>query len=399
MIMRTCLVVLAVAACSKHPTTGDDYFGNAVAPPRGLAKIVVGMTEKEALAAVPGAKVLRPSVIAVPSGADDVELDAISDAKSDPLILGVVAHVRGTLASKIRGILTTHWGPPTSRDVWATDQWRARLSDGTGYAKIEFWPAMTPAFWGPAATLPKPIAKVKPGMMKHDIEGVVAPAVARFRRIPEDDTFVTFVGDESPGGLSSVSLFFAGDRVRGTLLKAWGEGEVQDRVTLEGKQHTWYGPDGWSAKLHEARPGEMVIDRPADDTLTFAPFQPTAKFLGPGLDVAALTPSPFGKTIEELQPSYPGLRSNVLLATPTEHTENIRVIFTLDANAKVDSAQLEMAYTKKGEVALRVAFEEKWGPPTKDGVYHATAPYVRAEDTGHAWLVTIRPTPPSGKPR
>jgi outer membrane protein assembly factor BamE (lipoprotein component of BamABCDE complex) len=54
------LALAVVAACKPAPTP-DDYFGTTVVPPRGLDKIKPGMTQKEALAAQPAARLVRRS--------------------------------------------------------------------------------------------------------------------------------------------------------------------------------------------------------------------------------------------------------------------------------------------------------------------------------------------------
>jgi hypothetical protein len=400
-----CVLALAVVAACKPAPTPDDYFGAKVVPPRGLDKIVPGMTAKDALAAQPAARVVRRGVLAIASGVKDVELLAITDDKPTPVVVRVVARVTQPFAGRLRGALADHWGKETAHDTWAGDAWRAIVrDDGTGALEIELWPAMTTAFWGPPGDPPLALAKVKPGMMKHQIEDVVPAEVARFGHFAEDKATVTFGGDARPGGLNEITVLLTPDHGRGVLLKAWGEGEVEPEdagMTADfAARHLWFdAASGWRATLHAAKPGRITAGGLAhDDILAFSRFVPTATLLGDGAEVAALAASPFGKTIEELAVTYPGMDSNVLALPATELTEQTLAVFALDAKAKVESVRLDLHYTAKGRAGLATAFEHKWGAaklgPDGGLVYHASAPYISARDDGQSWQLTVQPVAP-----
>jgi hypothetical protein len=319
-------------------------------------------------------------------------------------VVRVVARVSPPFAARVRGALAERWGKEVAKDTWAGDAWRATVRhDGTNSVDVEMWPAMTAAFWGAPGDPPLAIAQVKPGMMKHQIESVVPPAITRLGSFAEDKARVSFLGEDRPGGLQEITIFMNSDHARGVLLKAWGEGEVEPEEagmsTDFDPRHLWFDPaTGWRATLHPAKPGRIdAFGTAHDDMLVFTHFIPTAALLGDGPEVAALAASPFGKTIEEAAPSYPGLSSNVLALPPTELAEQTLAVFVLDAKAKIDTVKLSLRYTAKGRAALKEAFTKKWGAPNAQGMYHAGAPYVSAHDDGQQWELVIRPVaPPAG---
>ncbi|MEO8551734.1 MAG: hypothetical protein ABI678_17275 [Kofleriaceae bacterium] len=402
--MRLSVFALVVVAACKPAKTPDDYFGTEVVPPRGLDKIVPGMTEKEALAAQPAARLVRRAVIAIPSGVKDVELLAITDDKPAPVIVRVVARVTQPFSLRVRGDIAQRWGKEIAHDTWTGTSWRALLQDDGAATELEFWPAMTPAFWAAPGAPPVALAKVKPGMTKHQLEELVPITVTRSGRFVEDKTTVHFDGEDKPGGLAEITMFLGADHARATLLKAWGPGAVDAEEAGMRKdfvaRHLWFDPaTGWRAILHEAKvDGVSLTERHHDDMLIFQPYVTIATLLGDGPELAVLASSPFGKTIEELATSYPGMPSNVLTLPPTELSRRTTAVFVLDDKAKVDTVRVVMDYAVEGQAALKTAFDRKWGAPKpgKDGllVYHAGAPYVSAHDDGHSWELVVRPVAP-----
>jgi len=261
-----CVVIVAAGCKKPTPVADKDYFGKTVAPPRGLAKVRPGMTKQEAAAA--GVTEIDPGDYGVPSGVGDIRLVALFDqialdGRPVPRVEQILVYVHKPATSHFKEWLRDSWGAPVvdtePLQVWQGDAWRAQVScdrtEVTG-CTISFSPAVTPAFWGhvPGA-LPAPLAKVKRGMSKHDIEALVAPGNL------DDHIGVVFTGDQRPEGLSSVTLFLNKDHALPSLLTAWGDGQV-----VAGN-HVYDDPtSGWRATLTSG----------VNVTLDYAPLAPRA---------------------------------------------------------------------------------------------------------------------------
>jgi hypothetical protein len=249
-----CALVLTFG-CKKSVSVADEsYFGKAVAAPRGLANVRLDMTEQEALAA--GVRVLENGVHGVPSGVRDVKLLVGFDERPTPRVKSIFAWVSEPAATHLRGWLRHAWGAPVAESereqIWQGDAWRVAVTDApeNEYA-MQFWPAVTPAFWGrtPGA-LPAPLAKLRRGMKKPEIDALVPPS-----QLLDDGITFGCGGELQPQGMSSVTLFMNADHAEPMLLAAWGPGKV-----VAG-DHIYEDPaSGWRATLHRDQAGNVSLD-------------------------------------------------------------------------------------------------------------------------------------------
>ncbi len=395
------LLVLAVAAC-KQPNADATYFGKAVAPPHGLGKVKLGMTEAEARAA--GVTEIRSGALGVPSDVRDVELYVALDRDAEPRVALIELRALPPAAEHLRAWLTEAWGPPVpGRDVWQGDAWRALLRAEGDEMTVEFWPALTPAAWGrtPGA-LPADLVQVKAGMTKHERES----AAPRMRGVwSADNTSIVFFGEDDPGGLREIGMFLDTDHAQPALLAAWGDGKVEPETGDMAEDftavHTYYdAASGWRATLHAAKPDKRSRDGIfVDGMLDFAAFTPLVKLLGSGPEVAVLAADPFGKTLAEARGhGYPQLLDNRAVLPVTELTRIASVGFVVDALGVIDTALVSLVYDAGGSAAIKAVLDAKWGTPAvrADGslLYHKAAPYVAARDDGSAWQLVVRPTAP-----
>lgn len=364
-----CALVLAAGCTKPTPVADKAYFGKTIAPPRGLANVRLDMTEQEAHAA--GVQVLKNGVHGAPSGVRDVKLLVGFDERPTPRVKSIFAWVSEPAATHLRGWLRDAWGRPVAENereqIWQGDAWRVVVSDApeNEYA-MQFWPAVTPAFWGrtPGA-LPAPLAKLKRGMKKPEIDALVPPS-----QLLDDGITFGCDGELQPTGISSITMFMNADHAEPMLLATWGRGKVV------ASDHIYEDPaSGWRATLHTDRVGNVSLE--------YEPFAPFATLLGDGTQVAALAGWPIGE------------HANTPPRLPvTELTKADHVSYTL-----VDTAVVHLEYVDAASRdAIGAAFDAKWGAPTKtDGgvlIYHRNAPYVCAHDDGHEWRLVVRPTPP-----
>jgi hypothetical protein len=256
--MRTLVVCALVfmAGCNKPvPRADKDYFGKAVAPPRGLANVRPGMTKQEALAA--GVQRLKPGVYGVPSGVRDIDLITLFDdeyqTRPAPRVAQLLVYVHEPAATHLTGWLRDAWGAPVvdtgPLQVWQGDAWRAQVTHNPG-PTLSLSPAVTAAFWGhvPGA-LPEPLANLRRGMKKPEIDALVPNAII------DDFIGVVYDGDLRPEGLSRITLFLNTDHALPLLLRTWGDG------TVVAGDHVYEDPaSGWRATLHTDRVGNVSLE-------------------------------------------------------------------------------------------------------------------------------------------
>jgi len=391
--MRALCVVLALAAC-KEPTAPREFFGKHVVPPMDLDRIRPGMTQAEALAALPTLR-KRPhdaNVLELPTGVRDVDLTV----QGDP-VDRIVAYVKPPLFDHLRPELMDDWKAEQTPDHFRGTTWIANLTTYTGMAELEFWPRIDikKMFAGGPATLPVPLARVQPGMMKHELEGVLPPFVAKHHELPEERAMISLIGDDDPTGLSSIGVYLNPDH-RDELFALWGPGEVgQDKNSSPPHEtHTWYAPaTGWRATYTVARKGELLGGFMAEDRLDYDRYAPINPLLGEGPELPMVASSPWGKKVADVAKDFPNLHGNSqsLTLPPTEAGPRTG-FFVLDADGKIDTLVLRFNCAAKCG-PLAAMFAQKW-PDAKGDVYHATKPYVRIHQEGPELVMTYRPTPP-----
>jgi len=391
--MRAFCLALAFVAC-KEPTAPREFFGKHVVPPLDLDRVRPGMTQAEAQAALPALKkrAHKEDVLELPTGARDVELIVQGDPVSR-----IVAYVKPPLFAHLRQELVDDWKGEQTPDHFRGTSWMANLTAYGDVAELEFWPMieMKKMFAGGPAALPAPLARMKPGMMKHEIESVLPPLAAKFHELPEEHTEFTLYGEDDPSGLASLSIYLNFDH-RDELLALWGPGELgKDSDAQPHETHTWFAPaTGWRATYTIMRKGEMVgtIER-TEDRLTYAHYIPLTTLLGDGPELAMVASAPWGKTVEEVAKDFPSLHgtSQSLTLPPTEAGPRTG-FFVLDADGKVDTLVVRFDCAAKCGT-LAATFAQKW-PDPKGDLYHATKPYVRIHAEGPELVMTYRPTPP-----
>jgi len=392
--MRALCLALALVAC-KEPTAPREFFGKHVVPPMDLDRVRPGMTQAEAQAALPTLKkrAHRDDVLDLPTGLRDVELSV----QGDP-VNRIVAYIKSPLVTHIRQELMDDWKGEQTPDHFRGTSWIANLKTYGDTAELEFWPKIDikKMFAGGPAALPATLARVKPGMMKHEIEGVLPPWVAKFHELPEEHTGFLLFGDDDPTGLTSISLDLNFDH-RDELLALWGPGEAgKDRDVQPRDTHTWYAPaTGWRATYTIMRKGEIVgTVEQTDDRLTYDHYIPLNTLLGDGAELAMVASSPWGKSVEDVAKEFPGLhgKSQSLTLPPTEAGARTG-FFVLDADGKIDTLVMRFNCADKCG-PLAATFAQKW-PDPKGDIYHATSPYVRIHREGPELVMTYRPTPPA----
>jgi hypothetical protein len=392
--MRALCLLLAIAAC-KEPTAPREFFGKHIVPPMGLDRIRPGMTQAEALAALPTLKkrAHKDDVLELPTGVKDVELIV----QGDP-VARIVAYVKPPLVTHLRQELMDDWKDEQTPDHFRGTSWIANLSSYGDAAELEFWPKLDikKMFAGGPAALPAALARVKPGMMKHEIESVLPPYVAKRHELPEEHTSFTLYGEDDPTGLASLAVYLNFDH-REELLALWGPGELgQDRDSDPPHEtHSWYAPTtGWRATYTIMRKGEMVgtVER-SEDRLDYQHYIPINTLLGEGLELAMVASSPWGKKLEDVAKDFPNLHGNSLTLTlPPVEAGPRTGFFVLDADARIDTLVVRFNCAAKC-ATLAATFAQKW-PDPKGDLYHATNPYVRIRAEGPELVMTYRPTPP-----
>lgn len=391
--MRALCLALAVVAC-KEPTAPREFFGKHVVPPMDLDRVRPGMTQAEAQAALPTLKKRshKEDILELPTGVRDVELLVQGDPVSR-----IVAYVKPPLVTHLRQELMDDWKGEQTPDHFRGASWIADLRTFGESAELEFWPKieMKKMFGGGPATLPAALARVKPGMMKHEIESVLPPLAAKLHELPEERTEFTLYGEDDPSGLASLAIYLNFDH-RDELLALWGPGEVgKDSDPQPHETHTWFSPaTGWRATYTIMRKGEMVgtVER-SEDRLDYERYIPINTLLGDGPELAMLASSPWGKTPADVAKDFPSLHgaSQSLTLPPTEAGSRTG-FFVLDGDGKIDTLVMRFNCAAKCGT-LAATFAQKWSD-AKGDVYHATKPYVRIHQEGPELVMTYRPTPP-----
>ena len=404
---------LALLACSSAPAATTDFFGPTVEPPRGLAKILPGMSVDEARRLVPALhdpahKGIRDELV-LDSGTRDVELAVRVDAGT---VASIVAIVQGHGA---RELLERAWGKPQIvRDslgqpevTWASESsgWKVRLDCLERNCLIEYTPyhVLTSAFFGAHVVPPGDLAKLRVGMsIAQAKELAPAPVSVRAGISTEVDGVREFVAvDDKLGTVRSIYLNLP-PHAEDLIADAWGTGlpatEPVNRAVL-----VWPDPEtGWRATLRDA------LGYSHD--LAFDNYLPAAQLFGDEPDHMDGLPEPvLGQTAEAIRKAYPGQvttqgKELVLTLLPTEwERTSTRIVLAL-AGGRVKELELAIPYKPHPEArdTLLDLFTHKWGDPQQiqqDGkpvlLFRDDDPRVEIrEDTEHgAWQVVLKATP------
>lgn len=407
MHLASCSLALAVlAACGTAPTASTEFFGAAIEPPRGLAKIQPGMSLAQAKLLVPGLRVDAAAVremLVLDSGVSDVKLEVRVDANT---VSGIVAIVSNP---NTRELLTRVWGEPEiTRDslgqpevTWASDDtgWKAKLDCLERNCIVEFVPyhPLTAEFFGAHVVPPGDLAKLRIGMKLADARKLAPGPVDVRAGVPTGvDGVRQYVSIDDKLGTVRAIYVNLPPRAEELIAEAWGAGL---RATELGKNVlVWPDPTtGWRATLRPALG--------ASHDLAFDHYLPAAQLFGEQPDVLDAVPV-LGLTIDEVRKQFEGQvvvtgRDLVLVLPPTEWERTATRIALDIANGRVRELAFAIPYKAHPDArdSLLELFTHKWGearPSEYNGkrilVFRDWSPRVEAfDDTEHgAWRIEIR---------
>lgn len=365
----------AVAACGSRPSVDAGYFGAAVAPPRGLARLRPGMSVAEAMRLVPGlrdpgTRGVREELV-LDSGVADVTLAARVDGGT---VSAIVATVSG---HAVRGLLTQAWGPPQIvRDAlgqpevtWASEQteWKAKLDCLERNCVVEFQPyhALTAAFFGGQVAPPGELGKLRIGMKLAEAKALApGPVSVRAGIDTGVDGVREFVSvDDKAGTVRSIYLNLPKD-APDVVAEAWGPG--QSATDPVGKSVlVWHDPaTGWRATLREALGYSF--------DLAFDNYLPASKLLGEDAAGLAALPAPvLDRPVEEVRKAYrelgPGAQGHelTLLLLPTEWDRFWTRVTLGVQGGRVQELSFALPYKPHPDARdeLYALFIHKWGEP------------------------------------
>ena len=404
--MKAAWLAVLAACSSAAPAATQEFFGAAIEPPRGLAKLTPGMKVAEARRLLPGLhepdrKTLREELV-LDSGASDVSLQVRSDGGT---VASIVAVVQG---HKARDLLTKAWGEPTiARDslgqpeiTWASEAtgWKVRLDCLGANCVVEYTPyhVLTPEFFGAHVVPPGELGKLRIGMKLVEARAL-APAVdARSGIATGVDGVREFVGiDDRTSTIRAIYLNVPRDAEK-AIIESWGDGLMA--VDASGKQQrVWPDPTTlWRATLRDALGSSR--------DLAYDNYLPAAQLFGDAPEQLDGLPEPLlGRTVEEIKKAYDAqLVGKDLIVTllPTEWERASTKITCTLANGKVREFAFSIPFKAHPEArdTLLELFEHKWGTPTAkkddDGkqiyVLREEDPHVEAREEGGAWRFEIK---------
>ena len=213
-------------------------------------------------------------------------------------------------------------------------------------------PPLTAAWFGKTVAPPGELAKLKPGMPLAEAKKVSPIADHAGLDYGEVEDVEVGVQDEVQGGIDVIIDMPVAKK--SLIEEAWGKGQDADRA---GKPITvWFNPDaGIRAAFSDEHDGRAY--------LRFEPYQPLAKLLGPGPNIAAL-PKPFeGKTADELKAIYPEYQPYGMPATEWEFGSTIN-LSPYPADGKIESLAFSIPFqTPEQQAEILRQIEAKWGKP------------------------------------
>lgn len=401
------VIAVSLAACNAAPAATNEYFGAAIEPPRGLAKLTPGMSVTEAKRLVPLLREERRGVreqLVLDSGVSDVRLEVRIDSGR---VASILAVLQGQSA---RELLTRAWGEPQiARDslgqpevTWASEStgWKVKLDCIERNCLVEFVPyhALTAEFFGAHVVPPGDLAKLRIGMKLAEARKLAPGPVDVRSGMPTGvDGVRQFVQVDDKEGVIRAIYLNLPPRAEDLIAEAWGRG-LPSTAPVGKNVVVWPDPTtGWRATL-----------RPAlgySHDLAFDQFLPAAQLFGDQPDEVDAAPV-IGLTVDEIKKQYkddvaPHGRDLVLSLLPTEWDQRATKITLGVSGGRV--RELSLAVPWKAHPGARETlldlFTHKWGiprPSEDDGkpvlVFREGGPRVEVrEDIEHgAWRIEIR---------
>ena len=409
--MRAVLALSAAlaAACGGSRPLNPDFFGSAIEPPCGLAKIQPGISVAEAKRRVPGLKQDTRGLheqLVLDSGVKDVALEVRVDSGS---VASIFAIIQGHGA---RELLTQTWGEPQiTRDslgqpetTWASETtgWKVKLDCLERNCSLEFVPyhALTAEFFGAHVVPPGDLANLRIGMKAADARKIApGPVDVRSGIASPVDGVREFVAiDDKTATVRSIYLNLP-QHAEDLIAEAWSEGwratEPVGKTVL-----VWPDPTtGWRATLRDA------LGYSHD--LAYDNFLPAAQLFGDQPDQLDGLPEPvLGKSVDDVKKAYKDAavqsgRELVLTLLPTEWERTATKITMTPSGGVIKRMSFSLPYRPHPEAreVLFELFKHKWGEPKTredDGksilVFRDDDPRVEiTDDTEHgAWRVEIK---------
>ncbi len=395
-----------VAACSgSAPAATQEFFGPAIEPPRGLAKLHPGMKVEQAKRLVPGLheparKTLREELV-LDSGAGDVTLEVRSDGGT---VASIVAIVQG---HKARELLTRAWGEPTiARDslgqpevTWSSEAtgWKVRIDCLGANCLVEYVPyhVLTSEFFGAHVVPPGELSQLRIGMKLAEAR-TKAPAVdARSGIATGVDGVREFVAlDDRTSTVRAIYLNLPHDAAT-AIVDAWGDGLAA--TDASGKVlRVWPDPTTlWRATLRDALGSSR--------DLSYDNYLPAAQLFGDTPETLDGMPEPIlGRTVDEIKKAYdaqPLGKDLVVTLLPTEWERTATRLLLSIANGKVREIGFAVPFKSHPEArdTLLELFTHKWGAPKpreEEGkqvlVFRDEDPRVEAHEEGGAWRFELK---------
>ena len=412
--MRAALALTAAtaAACGSSRPLNPDFFGAAIEPPCGLAKIQPGISVAEARRRLPALKEDHKGVrdqLVLDSGVSDVTLEVRVDSGT---VASIFAVVQGHGA---RDLLTRSWGQPQiTRDslgqpetTWASENtgWKVKLDCLERNCFIEFVPyhVLTAEFFGAHVVPPGELANLRIGMKVADARKLApGPVDVRSGIATGVDGVREFVAiDDKTGTIKSIYLNLP-QHAEDLIAEAWSEGwkatEPVGKTVL-----VWPDPTTtWRATLRDA------LGYSHD--LAYDNYLPAEQLFGDQPDVLEGLPEPvLGRPVDEVKKAYKDAitasgRDLVLTLLPTEWERTATRITLSPGPGGTTIRRMAFALPwrphPEARDTLLELFKRKWGEPktreddAKTLVFRDEDPRVEiVEDTEHgAWKVEIRST-------
>ena len=399
-----------LAACGSPRQVKPDFFGPAIEPPGGLAKIQPGISVTEARRRLPGLREDKKGVrdqLVLDSGVSDVALGVRIDSGT---VASIFAIVEGQGA---RELLTHSWGQPQiTRDslgqpetTWASEKtgWKVKLDCLERNCFIEYVPyhVLTAEFFGAHVVPPGELANLRIGMKLVDARKIApGPVDVRAGIATGVDGVREFVAiDDKTSTIRSIYLNLP-QHAEDLIAEAWSDGwratEPVGKTVL-----VWPDPTtGWRATLRAALG--------SSHDLAYDNFLPAAQLFGDQPDsLDGLPERVLGRSVEDVKKAYKEAVSTsghdlVLTLLPTEWERTAtRITLVTGGGGTVRKLQLSIPYRPHPEArdVLLDLFKNKWGEPRTredDGkttlVFRDEDPRVEIiDDTEHgAWKVEIR---------